>query len=63
MHYAAAARAHEENEECATLMAQVHTIVLFGEDGDVPPLQLGNSITVSYEEVLLSARGSKPAEQ
>ena len=58
-----ATKAHEEVEEIATLMAQVHMIVLVGEptEGEVPKLALGNSIEVSYEEVLLSARGAKPA--
>ena len=49
---------HSEDEDVASLTALVHVIVLFGE-GAVPKLQMPGS-AVSYEQVLLSARGVKP---
>ena len=64
MQYTVALKSHDSNEEISLLMAQIHMLVLFGEadEGDVPKLALP-STTVSYEEVLLSARGAKPPAQ
>ena len=58
MHYTSAVRNHEADEAISSLMALVHVIVLMGE-GAVPKLALQQT-SVSYEEVLLSARGAKP---
>uniref|UniRef100_A0A7S2IXJ5 Protein C10 n=1 Tax=Haptolina brevifila TaxID=156173 RepID=A0A7S2IXJ5_9EUKA len=64
MHYTSAVRTHaDDHEDVAALMASIHMIVLVGEaEGveGVPKLTL-EPTTVTYEEVLLSARGSKPA--
>jgi len=66
MHYTSAVRVHaDDSEAVASLMAQIHMLVLFGEgegegEGAVPKLPL-QTTTVTYEEVLLSARGAKPS--
>ena len=65
MQYTVALKSHDSNEDISLLMANIHMLVLFGEaDGDagVPKLALP-STSVSYEEVLLSARGAKPSAQ
>ena len=60
MHYTSAVRVHaDDSEAVASLMAQIHMLVLFGEgegegEGAVPKLPL-QTTTVTYEEVLLSA--------
>jgi hypothetical protein len=62
MHYTSALRANEDDEAVCALMASVHLLVLCGEgdegDGAVPKLALP-SAEITYEEVLLSARGAK----
>lgn len=63
MHYTSAVQKHEsDNVDVGALLAQIHLIVLFGEaaGGQVPKLALEPKTKVSYEEVLLSARGAKP---
>ncbi len=63
MHYTSAVQAHESSHvDVGALLAQIHLIVLFGEEtgGAVPKLALEPKTKVSYEEVLLSARGAKP---
>jgi len=63
MNYTSAVRQHETNDDIAALTAQIHTIVLLGEaDGKegVPKLAL-QPTEVTYDEILLSARGAKPA--
>lgn len=60
MNYTVAVKAHDSNEAIASLMALVHMIVLVGESA-IPKLSIAHSTTMTYEEVLLSARGAKPA--
>ena len=63
MHYTSAVREHEAGHtDIGGLLAQIHLIVLMGEEAaeGVPKLALNPQTTVSYEEVLLSARGVKP---
>ena len=63
MQFTVATKSNDSDEEVALLMARIHMAVLFGEpqDGAVPKLSLQPATPVSYEEVLLSARGAKPA--